>query len=99
MSEHEHEHGHEEEEEELHIVASIVRPRRHRSNTSPTPGLEKSATATTSEVEFVNSDDHDNPDWRRHGEAQPIELFYDLFFVANLTNFTGDHPINSVSSK
>ena len=32
-------------------------------------------------------------------EATPIELFYDLFFVANLTTVTGVHYITEKSSK
>ncbi|KAF3907915.1 hypothetical protein ABW21_db0203369 [Orbilia brochopaga] len=33
--------------------------------------------------------------WTRHAEATWVELFYDLFFVANLTTFTDAHQINS----
>jgi low temperature requirement protein LtrA len=32
-------------------------------------------------------------------EATPIELFYDLFFVANLTTVTGVHYITEKRSK
>ncbi|KAK6536608.1 hypothetical protein TWF281_000835 [Arthrobotrys megalospora] len=32
--------------------------------------------------------------WARHAEATWVELFYDLFFVANLTTFTDSHQIN-----
>ncbi|KAK6539003.1 hypothetical protein TWF694_010551 [Orbilia ellipsospora] len=32
--------------------------------------------------------------WSRHAEATWLELFYDLFFVANLTTFTDSHQIN-----
>ncbi|KAF3227651.1 hypothetical protein TWF106_009161 [Orbilia oligospora] len=32
--------------------------------------------------------------WTRHAEATWVELFYDLFFVANLTTFTDSHQIN-----
>ena len=31
-------------------------------------------------------------------KAEPIELFYDLFFVANLTSFTGKHEMNDSDS-
>lgn len=32
----------------------------------------------------------------RHSDATPAELFFDLFFVANLTTYTSIHKINSV---
>lgn len=35
------------------------------------------------------------PVFKPHREASTIELFYDLFFVANLTVFTKNHEINS----
>ena len=37
----------------------------------------------------------DVPVFKPHREASTIELFYDLFFVANLTVFTKNHEINS----
>ena len=35
------------------------------------------------------------PAFERHEESTAIELFYDLFFVANLTTFSNIHEINS----
>ncbi|CEJ57812.1 hypothetical protein PMG11_06491 [Penicillium brasilianum] len=32
----------------------------------------------------------------RHSDATPIELFFDLFFAANLSTFTATHQINNV---
>jgi len=32
----------------------------------------------------------------RHSESTPIELFFDLFFVANLSTFTATHEINNI---
>ncbi|KAK4551819.1 hypothetical protein LTR86_010905 [Recurvomyces mirabilis] len=37
---------------------------------------------------------HDHPQFHRHTEATDAELFYDLFFVANLTVFTNVHEVN-----
>jgi hypothetical protein len=34
------------------------------------------------------------PEFQRHSETTNIELFYDLFFVANLTSFSSIHEIN-----
>ncbi|KAF3391478.1 hypothetical protein F1880_007872 [Penicillium rolfsii] len=35
----------------------------------------------------------------RKSDATPIELFFDLFFVANLSTFTATHHINNVNGK
>jgi low temperature requirement protein LtrA len=37
---------------------------------------------------------HDHPMFHRHTEATNAELFYDLFFVANLSVFTNVHEVN-----
>lgn len=39
------------------------------------------------------------PIFRKKEETSSIELFYDLFFVANLTSFTSIHPIDDRKSK
>jgi low temperature requirement protein LtrA len=35
----------------------------------------------------------------RHSDATPMELFFDLFFVANLSTFTATHQINNFHGK
>jgi len=40
----------------------------------------------------------DTPSYHHHTEASPAELFYDLFFVANLTTFTSMQEINDHAS-
>lgn len=52
------------------------------SGASSTLGTEKASTEA------------DQPKFRESEEASSIELFYDLFFVANLTSFTGVHSID-----
>ncbi len=44
------------------------------------------------------SDPH-RPTFRPRHETKPIERFYDLFFIANLTVFSIDHEINNGSSE
>ena len=39
------------------------------------------------------------PTFKRHEEASYSELFYDLFFVANLAVFTNVHEINDGDSE
>lgn len=38
----------------------------------------------------------ETPEFKRYNEATNIELFYHLFFVANLTTFTDAHEINAI---
>src|SRR5437868_4180536 len=40
--------------------------------------------------------DSELPVFKRHNEYSTIELFYDLFFVANLATFTANHEIVDV---
>ncbi|KAI9054768.1 hypothetical protein LZ554_001917 [Drepanopeziza brunnea f. sp. 'monogermtubi'] len=40
----------------------------------------------------------ETPEFKRYEEATNIELFYDLFFVANLTTFTDVHEINAITA-
>lgn len=70
---------------------------------------------TLSQVESQNSSDpsakelpqietHDNtpfdhPQFQHYEATSNIQLFFDLFFVANLTSFTNLHEINSISGK
>jgi low temperature requirement protein LtrA len=53
---------------------------------------------STTHVPFSNFDCslHDSTAFQRHAEATTSELFYDLFFVANLTSFTSMIEINDV---
>ena len=48
--------------------------------------------------ETVGNYAFDTPEFRRYEEATNIELFYDLFFVANLTTFTDALDINDSST-
>lgn len=39
-----------------------------------------------------------SPRFFRYSDATPIELFFDLFFVANLSTFTATHEINNMNA-
>ncbi len=43
--------------------------------------------------------DSDAPMFKHHHEATSIELFYDLFFVANLATFTANHEVDTRESE
>lgn len=44
----------------------------------------------------IDEKDGDPPHLYRNRDATPVELFFDLFFVANLSTFTATHEINNV---
>ncbi|EAW15180.1 uncharacterized protein ACLA_058380 [Aspergillus clavatus NRRL 1] len=46
----------------------------------------------------IDERDEHSPHFYRHSDATPIELFFDLFFVANLSSFTATHEINNVEA-
>ncbi|TQB69611.1 hypothetical protein MPDQ_001606 [Monascus purpureus] len=46
----------------------------------------------------IDERDGDPPHLYRHSDATPIELFFDLFFVANLSTFTATHEINNLEA-
>ncbi|KAJ5114502.1 hypothetical protein NUU61_000261 [Penicillium alfredii] len=46
----------------------------------------------------IDERDGNPPHLYRHSDATPIELFFDLFFVANLSTFTATHEINNMDA-
>lgn len=103
-----HEAYHHEEKQNLSFFAS---PLTHHAQAETTPyvDLEQqqkhhhasiSSDPSSSNPEFENMDAeiHDTPAFHRHAEATTAELFYDLFFVANLTTFTSVLEINDRQS-
>jgi hypothetical protein len=58
-----------------------------------------SSSSTSSHEKAKYQDDPEEPVLKRAHEASTIQLFYDLFFVANLTTFTGVHEIDDADSK
>lgn len=46
----------------------------------------------------ANAQMRETPEFKRYEDATNIELFYDLFFVANLTTFTNAHEINAITA-
>lgn len=71
----------------------------HYSN--PSEGSLDSAKDSDSSVDSSETTviRQNRPSFRKKDEATTIELFYDLFFVANLTCFTSVHAIDSRSSE
>lgn len=61
---------------------------------------------TRAQLEFDSSSDehhpkhfeNDTPHFKKHHEASSIELFYDLFFVANLATFTSNADIEDAKA-
>lgn len=44
----------------------------------------------------LDKTDEEHPRLNHHTDSTPIELFFDLFFVANLSTFTATHEINNL---
>ncbi|KAI9719594.1 MAG: hypothetical protein M1812_003365 [Candelaria pacifica] len=74
----------------LPLIASPLEDESHHGHGSEESleAKEHSALVTVTESSDVP------PAFREKEEASSIELFYDLFFVANLTTFTTGHPID-----
>ncbi|KAK5694386.1 hypothetical protein LTS12_028650, partial [Elasticomyces elasticus] len=49
-------------------------------------------------IRWFESPSNENGQLYRHSDATPMELFFDLFFVANLSTFTATHEINNVEA-
>ncbi|KAI9888998.1 MAG: hypothetical protein M1814_006056 [Vezdaea aestivalis] len=49
-------------------------------------------------IEGSHGGHHARRGFKKHHEAEPTELFYDLFFIANLSTFTVVHPVNDTES-
>ncbi|KAL4802957.1 nineteen complex-related protein 2-domain-containing protein [Aspergillus unguis] len=68
---------------------SLTWPERPGPPTEPRKGLALIETP-------IDEKDGVPPHLYRRSDATPIELFFDLFFVANLSTFTATHEINNV---
>jgi len=66
----------------------------HQQKSHHNASVSTDPSASNPEFENMDSSIHDNPAFHRHAEATTAELFYDLFFVANLTTFTSMLEIN-----
>ncbi|KAF2762331.1 hypothetical protein EJ05DRAFT_206022 [Pseudovirgaria hyperparasitica] len=99
---HSHEEHHHEEEEKLRFFSSPLKHEpaslpRHESKISDEENRKDGPHTTNNEIPWNRDGQlHESPEFHRHEAAQSIELFYDLFFVANLTTFTANHNINTV---
>ncbi|QSZ36968.1 hypothetical protein DSL72_009060 [Monilinia vaccinii-corymbosi] len=49
-------------------------------------------------VDDAEEEMFETPEFRRYKETTNVELFYDLFFVANLTTFNDVHEVNEVDA-
>lgn len=100
-------HHHHEEKQNLSLFSSpLVHHSPAHSSSTHTTDIESphqykhpnDASASTPEFENMDCSLHDHPSFHRHAEATTAELFYDLFFVANLTTFTSMLEINDHNS-
>lgn len=80
----------------LPIIAS---PWEQQGHGSLPLSSEQSSIEKSEPVVSICEDGSSTPAFRQREEASSIELFYDLFFVANLTSFTTVHAIDDAESK
>jgi hypothetical protein len=73
----------------------------HGHAAAPPPERKQSDTSEGSDDEIAEKgfQHHSEPELRYHHESPAIQLFYDLFFVANITTFTSQHEVNNASGK
>jgi hypothetical protein len=82
-------------------IKSPLHPTTHRlPRHQSAQGTEKIANETLvdSNEHFFHEDNAEIPIFRKHHEASTLELYYDLYFVANLSIFAADHDIYNVES-
>ncbi|KAL9581566.1 MAG: hypothetical protein Q9212_003819, partial [Teloschistes hypoglaucus] len=79
----------------LPIIAS---PWEKQGHGSLSPSSEQSSIEKFEPVVSIREDRPGTPAFRQREEASSIELFYDLFFVANLTSFTTVHAIDDAET-
>ncbi|RFU25789.1 hypothetical protein B7463_g10553, partial [Scytalidium lignicola] len=63
---------------------------------SPLGAPKKGANADEAPIDTHDETLFDNPQFEHYEQTSNIQLFFDLFFVANLTTFTSQHEINSL---
>ncbi|KAH8812164.1 bacterial low temperature requirement A protein-domain-containing protein [Xylogone sp. PMI_703] len=64
---------------------------------SPLGAPKKGASADEAPIETHDETLFENPQFEHYEQTSNIQLFFDLFFVANLTTFTSQHEINSLN--
>ncbi|KAL8764642.1 MAG: hypothetical protein Q9194_006920, partial [Teloschistes cf. exilis] len=76
----------------------IANPWERRGDGSLPLSSEQSSIGKSEPVIASHADGSSTPAFRQREEASSIELFYDLFFVANLTSFTTVHAIDDAET-
>ncbi|KAI4176097.1 MAG: hypothetical protein LQ346_007956 [Caloplaca aetnensis] len=84
------------EEHSEHHYGHEHKPHGHDSHSNSEIFTGKEPLAT--EEDQTRPPHEGSPAFREREEASSIELFYDLFFVANLSSFTGTHSIDDAST-
>jgi hypothetical protein len=71
----------------------------HEKTPPPPRKQSESSDASDDEIAEKGVSHHLEPELRYHHESPAIQLFYDLFFVANITTFTSQHEVNNSNGK
>lgn len=82
----------------LRLVGSPVMSRMNSGKMEPFVSSEASMVRSNEMAQVDDALLDELPAFERHEESTAIELFYDLFFVANLTTFSNNHEINTTKT-
>jgi hypothetical protein len=77
----------------------IVSPLDAKAEKTPPEHPSHSDRALEFDETHVHRSDSELPVFKHHKESSTVELFYDLFFVANLATFTANHEIVDVNCR
>jgi hypothetical protein len=78
-------------------------PANNRQRRTQTDGSQSKLPPLQSRIVDGNEEDFQGteagiPTFRKHHEASSLELYYDLYFIANLTVFVAHHDIENLES-
>ena len=83
------------------IASPLEREEAENSSGHNTPPHDAKQTTTREKAlhfDLPHRHDRSLPPFKHHHESSTVELFYDLFFVANLATFTANHEIVNADS-
>lgn len=69
----------------------------HKPSRASSLGLDQSGTPDVENLGFRYRDEHDCPEFIKHSNSTNYELFYDLWFVANLEIFSSSKGVSKES--
>lgn len=82
--------------DKLRLITSPVVGDKKDSH-SETASIQQHPQADVQELGYRDGPRHDCPEFQRYAEATNSEVFFDLFFTANLTVFADEHDVSDLA--